>query len=131
MNVPGLESRQDFYYSAQLRANDMFGSNSYGSVQVRFADTETAQTIGLYLNNRLALGTDWWLYPRLLIDTRKMLDRDDDQLRVKPSLRLDYRFARRLRFEAEAGYEWTTRDTEGASLDIKGLFFRVGYRALF
>ncbi len=131
LNVPGLESRQDFYYSAQLRANDMFGSNSYGSVQVRFADTETAQTIGLYLNNRLALGTDWWLYPRLLIDTRKMLDRDDDQLRIKPSLRLDYRFARRLRFEAEAGYEWTTRDTEGASLDIKGLFFRVGYRALF
>jgi hypothetical protein len=60
-----------------------------------------------------------------------MIDRDDEQLRIKPSLRIDYRFAKRLRFEAEAGYEWTSRDTEGDDLDIKGLFFRLGYRALF
>ncbi|MDH3642643.1 MAG: hypothetical protein OES38_11140, partial [Gammaproteobacteria bacterium] len=131
LNVQGLESRQAFYYSAQLRANDLFGDNSYGSVQLRYSDSDTAQSVGVYLNNRITLGSNWWLYPRVLVDSRTMSNRDDDQLRIKPSLRVDYRLAKRFRLEAEAGYEWTTRDTMGDDFDIKGLFFRVGYRALF
>lgn len=131
LEVAALDAHRDFYYSLQIRANDMFGRGNYGAVQARVYDSDTARSVGMHLNNRLALGESWWLFPRLQLDQRTRLDTDQDQLRVRPSLRLDYRRNRNMRFELEAGYEWTDRELLGGSLVTEGIFLRAGYRASF
>ncbi|MEQ8857454.1 MAG: hypothetical protein RIC56_02295 [Pseudomonadales bacterium] len=131
LNVQALDPHQDFYYSAQIRADDLFGQGNYGSLQARYYDSDTSQSVGVFFNNRLAIGESWWLYPRLQVDQRSQLETDQDQLRVKPSLRLDYRYSRALRFELEAGYEWTDRDMAVGSMITQGIFIRAGYRAMF
>jgi hypothetical protein len=131
LNVAALDSHQDFFYSAQIRADNAFGQGNYGAIQMRYFSADTAEAVGLYFNNRFTIADSWWLYPRLLLDQRKSTDTDLKQVRIKPSLRLDYRYNRRFRMEVEAGYEWTSREMAAGDLDMQGLFLRAGYRALF
>jgi hypothetical protein len=131
LNVPALDSHQDFFYSMQVRADNAFGQGNYGAVQVRYFSADTAEAYGLFFNNRLTIADSWWLYPRLQIDRRESTETDLTQMRIRPSLRLDYRYNRRFRMEVEAGYEWTTREMAVGDLDMHGLYLRAGYRALF
>ena len=48
---------------------------------------------------------------------------------VRPTLRVDYRLGRRLRFELESGYERSSREMADRDLDMTGFFIRAGYRA--
>ncbi|MFK7913778.1 MAG: tol-pal system YbgF family protein [Pseudomonadales bacterium] len=130
-NVTGFEPRQDVYYSMQLRAQDMFGEGTYSGVLARFSDSDTASTTSLYWNNRLNLAEKFWWYPRLRVDYRTFKDSDQTQQRYMPSLRVDYRQSNRVRFEFEVGYDYSTRETIRDDLEISGLFFSAGYRALF
>ena len=131
LDVAALDAHRDAYYSVQVRANDLFGRGNYGAIQARVYDSDTSRAMGLYVNNRLAFGDAWWLFPRLQLDQRTQLDTNRDQLRIRPSLRLDYRRNRHVRFELEAGYEWTDRELLGGSLVTEGIFLRAGYRASF
>jgi len=131
LNVAALEAHQDFYVGTQLRADSLFGSGNYGALQLRYFESDHSRTAGLMLNSRFTLAQDWWLYPRLSVDQRKYLDNGQTQLRIRPIMRLDYRYGRRLRLEMEVGYEWTMRETAREDLDMQGLFIRAGYRALF
>ena len=131
MNVAGFDSRQDVYYSMQVRADDVLGEGSYASVSLRMADSETARTSSVYWNSRFDLGERWWLYPRLRFDYRELDASGQTQYTLVPSLRLDFRLNRWVRFEFEAGYERSTRDTATRDIDLSGVFFRGGYRAVF
>lgn len=129
-SVAGLEAHQDFSASAQIRSDDAFGRGNFGAVQVRYYRSRGSRTLSTYFNNRLGLWGDWWLYPRLSVDHRQYDDGDQSQLRIKPSLRFDYRYSRRFRLELEAGYEWTARDMPAGDVDMRGLFVVAGYRLL-
>ena len=131
MNVVGFEARRDTYYSMQVRAVDPFGQSTYSGLLVRYADSETAETTSIYWNSRLNLMASWWLYPRVRIDHRAYHQTDQTQVSIVPSIRVDYRRSNRLRFELEAGYQTTSRETVTADIDISGLFVRAGYRASF
>ncbi|MEJ2088227.1 MAG: hypothetical protein P8Y69_07100, partial [Gammaproteobacteria bacterium] len=75
--------------------------------------------------------TRWYVYPRFRTDHRSFERNGDEQWTFRPSFRVDYRLGRRIRFETEVGYEWSTRDMADRALDISGLFIRAGYRASF
>ncbi len=130
-NVAALDGHRDVYLTTQLRAENAFGQGNYGAVQLRYFDSDSARSTGLLLNNRLALRERWWLYPRLAVDQRRHLQTDQKELRIKPTLRLDYRHNRHLRLELEAGYEWNSREMPTRDVDTRGTFIRAGYRALF
>ena len=129
--VVGYAQRRDFYYSMQMRANNLFGSASYSGVMVRRIDNDTSSTTSLYWNNRLKVSQSWWIYPRIRIDQRSFDTSNQDQFTYIPSLRVDYKPSRRLGFEMEIGYQKTTRQTRFNDINIEGLFFRLGYRAIF
>ena len=65
------------------------------------------------------------------MDLRKFKDSGDKQWTLKPSVRMDYRFTKKLRFEAEIGYMWTSRGMLNQVLDMSGMFIRAGYSARF
>lgn len=127
--VAGLESHETLYSSFQIRSADVFGRGSYSGLMLRVADSDTSDTTSLYWDNRFTLGTRWFLYPRIRMDLRNFSRTGDEQTTVRPTLRLDYRMGRRLRFELETGYEWTTRKMATQDLDMTGFFVRAGYRA--
>lgn len=127
-NVAGLPAHRDYALSAQIRSDNAFGRGNFGALQMRYYRSDTTTSTGAYLHNRFGLWQDWWLYPRLAVDRRTLDTSGEVQLRVKPSLRLDYRHSRRFLLQLEAGYEWTTRETVLGDLDMRGLFIMAGYR---
>lgn len=128
-DVTGLEPHNTLYSSFQIRSADVFGAGSYSGLMLRVANSDTSDTTSMYWDNRFRLGSSWFFYPRLRVDLRKFSRTGDEQTTLRPTLRLDYRMSRRIRFELEGGYEWSTRDMADRELDITGLFFRAGYRA--
>jgi hypothetical protein len=131
VNIAGFESRQDVAYSAQIRALDLFGANTYSGFLVRRLDGEDTTTTSFYWNNRIGLGSSFWFYPRVRFDLREFATGGQNQTSIVPSIGMDYQFDRRFRFELEFGYEHTTREMLREDISITGLFVRAGYRALF
>lgn len=128
-DVPGLEPHKTLYSSFQIRTADIFGRGSYSGLMLRVADSDGSDVTSFYWDNRLAFGSRWFLYPRLRVDLRSFSGTGDEQTRVRPTLRVDYRMGRRIRFELEGGYEWLTREMATRDLDMTGFFIRAGYRA--
>ena len=129
--VLGFPAREDIYLSSQLRANNLFGEGSYGAVQLRHQDSDTSSSDSVYFNARFTMAEQWHMYARLLTSRRELKTTNRDQLQFRPSLRVDYNGFRRFRLEAEVGYDWQERETALDDLTTQGLFFRLGYRALF
>jgi len=130
-NVSGFPERVDYYYTARIRADEIFGPGSFTSLQLRYMDGEDSTAESIYFSNRFRLGTAWYLYPRIRADLRQFAASDQEQRTIAPSLRLDYHFGHASAFELETGYEWTTRMLESDDFDIDGYFLRAGYRLLF
>lgn len=129
VDVAGLEPHKTLYSSLQIRSADIFGRGSYSGLMLRVADSDSSDTTSLYWDNRFALSSRWFFYPRLRIDLRSFSRTGDEQTTLRPTLRLDYRLGRRLRFELESGYEWSSREMADRNLDMTGFFIRAGYRA--
>lgn len=130
-DVLGFDAQKTLYSSVQIRSSDIFGRGSYSGLMLRQADSETSDTTSLYWDNRFRFSDSWFLYPRFRVDHRSFVRTDDEQWTFRPSLRIDYRMSRSIRFELESGYEWSTRDFADRTVDITGLFLRAGYRAFF
>ena len=130
-NVQGFEGRTYYYYSAQVRANDLYGESSFSSLQLRYTDSGTTQSNSLYWNNRFSLSEGWRLYPRLRLDYRTFDASGQQEWHAAPSVRLDYRQRRGLTFEFEGGYDWSNRELINQDLSTTGYFVRAGYRYVF
>ena len=131
LGVFGLPSRSDHYFTTQLRANDLFGSNSYGAMQMRYQTSADSSTSSVYFNSRFRVRDKWSIMPRVMVAQRTLERTDQEQLQVRPTLRVDYVGSGPFRFEAEVGYDWSTRETFRNDLTVQGLYLRLGYRALF
>ena len=127
-DVGGLDSSQTIYSSVQIRSN---GATTSSSMTLRHTDSGTSKTSSMFLDSRYQLTDTWRIYPRLRVDFRSLERSGDEQWSVKPSLRVDHRYSRGLRFELEAGYEWSRREMATGDLDISGVYVRAGYRAFF
>jgi len=130
-DVIGIEPFETIYGSIQLRATDLVGTGSYSALTVRQADSDTSASTSLFWDTRFAVAERWWLFPRLRMDHRSFDETGDTQWTARPSLRVDFRFSRRVRFEFEGGYLWSERDTFVGNLEMTGTFLRAGYHASF
>ena len=129
--IAAYPDRTDHYFSFQLRADDWLVKNGYSAIQVRHQISDVANTTTVLLNNRFRLFDDWLIHPRILASQRDYKTSSQEQLQIRPSLRIDYTGFKRFRLEAEAGYDWNTRDTLNDELTMEGIFLRIGYRVLF
>jgi hypothetical protein len=136
-NVAEIPSQQDYYYTLRFRSDEIFGSQTYSAVYLRYADGSNSRLSSIYWNNRFTFFSAWQFYPRIRVDYRDFTDTGDSQWTVAPSMRLDYRPKRNVYFEFEAGYENMQRDMQTQSqiqaqqIDIVGYYVRLGYRTLF
>lgn len=127
-DLPATEGTGDeFSYAAQLTASSLFKSGDVSVFGLRYTDKRDFDIYSLSIDSRYPLSENWRLDPRLRVDYYSGPS-DGDFVRVRPSLRLNYRWKKNLTFEAEGGVEWSDKPLFPDENDHKSYFFSFGYR---
>lgn len=127
--IPGTGN--EYFYNLQFIGSNLIKNGDISVVGLRYADTSTSNISTLTLDTRYPIQTVWRINPRFRLDYRDNSNSDSTQWIAAPSLRIDYRWRRRYRFEAEGGGEWSTEDLPNDTQDSTSYFFSLGYRIDF
>jgi tetratricopeptide (TPR) repeat protein len=125
------DTGNEYFYNLQLIGSSLFTSGDINIFGMRYSDTSTAKIYTLSLDSRYPVNNDWRINPRIRLDYRENDNDDSTQTTVLPSIRTDYRWRKRYRFEFEAGKEWSERDLTDRTEDSSSYFFNLGYRVDF
>ncbi len=117
----------DYFLSAQLVGNNLLMKHDTGVFGIRYYSTEPSDTISFIVNTRFPITRLWRINPRLQYDIRNF-DDGRSQQKLRAIVRTDYRFLKKVRFDAEIGYDTTSEESNGQSLGNSNLFFLLGYR---
>jgi len=131
--VEGFEGTGSEYgYELQLIANELFTASDSQILSLRHFDGEYVQRTRVGINSRFLVGDGWRLQPRLWLEYRDNSRDDSEQWSLAPSLRVQYRWARRYHIELEAGRDWANRDFgEYGEEDTGGTYALMSYRIDF
>lgn len=127
--VPG--TGLEFFYSAQLIGSSLIKTGNIAIVGARYSDTSTADTVSLNLNIRYPVIREWRINPRVQADYRQSKLTNVDELRLRPSLTMDYYFKRRVRLEVAGGVDWSPDLFSDRTDDGFDFFLTLGYRVDF
>lgn len=121
----------EFYYSAQLIGSSLLMKGDANIFGLRYSDASNADTSTLSFDARYPVTRNWRLNPRLRADFKRNNMDAGEQVRVRPSLRTDYRPRNWLRLDLDAGMEWTEDRVPGDTTTTIGYNFMLGYRVNF
>jgi len=122
------ETGAETFYGMQLIGSDLFRSGDVSVAGLRYSDGDDRNLLSLDLNTRFPVRTVWRLNPRLVFDYEPGGDGDDRDLRVRPRLRVEYRWWKRHRFEVEGGGQWMREGTGSDVENVYGYTAEAGYR---
>lgn len=122
----------EYSYEAQFITSGLLQENDTHVFSVRYFDGERTQRTGIGINSRLQWGRNWRIQPRLWVEYRDNSNDGSDQWALRPSLRVQYNWARRHHFELEYGHDYTTRNIPlVGDEDVTGNYFYSSYRMDF
>lgn len=98
---------------------------------LRYADSGPSKIGAIFLDMRYPLTQQLRVNPRLLVSRREMEAGDATETLVRPGLRLLYRPGRHYQLDLDAGSEFGSRDSNGATNNSTGYYLYMGYRADF
>lgn len=120
----------EYTYLAQVIGQGILLAADTTILGVRYSNGRTTNLVSLTADNRYPLGK-WRINPRLRLDYRDNVTTDSTQWTVLPTLRIHWLPGRHLRFETEAGGEWSTHRLTGDTQNTSGYFVTAGYRLDF
>ena len=129
--VAATQESEYSYYSADMVASSLFTEGDVGIVGLRYAVSETTDVYSINMDMRFPLGRAWRINPRVRIDYREINSDQSTQWIYTPGIRVQYRPARRLRLELEAGKQFSQRDMELTNLDRESYFINLGYQFFY
>lgn len=119
------------YFNSRFTRTGWFGTSDINSLGFRTSASNSFQTYGGFVSSRLPLSERWRFYGSLHLDQREWKESGQQQLRMMPGFRIDYR-RESMTFEAELDAEWIDTQAGGDSLtgdeQSTGWFFNLGYR---
>lgn len=121
----------DYFYSLQFIGNSLIKEGDIAIIGLRYSDTSTSRTYSANINTRYPITRNLRINPRFLIDYRTTKENDNEQLKLRPLVRLEYRWKRYYNFEIEGGLEFSNDKTSTTTDDRRGYFLTVGYRIDF
>ena len=124
--MPGTGN--EYYYSAQLMATDVFRTGDMYVAGLRFADRVDSNLYVLDLNTRFPLTPDLRISPRLRLGYTMGDTTDLREISVLPSVLLNYYWTKDFSLELELGTKWTQRELAGATERETELFVTAGFR---
>lgn len=125
----------ELFYSAQLTGTSLIKEGDVSIIGLRFSDTKASKTATMDMNVRYPIDRQWRLNPRLRTDYRLANDANGRRIRIRPSMRVNYRWKRPVNIEFETGGEWASEKIiDDAAVGIGDTentaewFARLGYR---
>jgi tetratricopeptide (TPR) repeat protein len=130
--VPANPQFDYSYYSLDLVASSIFSERDVSIISMRYSQSGTSDIYTLNLDSRFSVGRAWRINPRLRVDYRDITTDGSTQWSYTPGLRLEYRPGRTLKFELQAGKEFSTRQLTGApDLNRESYYVSAGYQWFF
>lgn len=122
---------REYFYNAQLIGSSLFKPGDISILSLRYADASSAETLSAGLNSRYPITQAWRINPRGRVDYRQNSNDDSTQWTLTSSLRSEYRWRKRTRFELEVGGEWSTQEFSEDNDERSAYFVDLGYRVDF
>lgn len=120
----------EYALNLQLIGNGVLNGDDFSSLGLRYSSGSTAESKGIYASSRLPLNDQWRIYPRITIDQLQWETLDQNELRLAPSVQLDYRL-KHVQFEIELGVQWIDRETIADNEKENNLYGSIGYHFEF
>ncbi len=120
-----------YYYSLQLIGSSLIKQGDIAIVGLRYSDTDSSASWALNLNTRYPLLRELRLNPKILVDYRDNKNGSGNRWRIRPALRVEYRWKKRLHLEFEGGAEWADETNAGQTFRSRDFFLTLGYRVDF
>ncbi len=124
-------SGYDFFISTQLIGSGLFKQGDIGILGLRYSDVNTSDTVSLNLNTRYPFTRAFRINPKATLSYRQNKRDIGERFTIKPSLRIENRWKKRVRFEAEVGGEWAKDRRVGSAEITRSYFVNAGYRMTF
>lgn len=126
--VESLPATGDQYFgSIMLAGADLFGANDFTTLGLRWSETSTVNSSGVFVMGRIDLFEYWQIYARLAFDQRSWATAERDEQRVTPRIRIQYRRGD-MQLEAELGARWSNIEYPDETESTLGLYGSLGYR---
>ena len=116
----------DYFYSLQLLLNNALMKNDLFITGVKFGNAENYYSYTFTLSSQLPAKENLRVNPEIRFDYRDVKGSLDRRLTVRPSVLVDCRLKKWLRFETKAGSEWEREKTVGDSSKSTDLFITAG-----
>jgi hypothetical protein len=117
---------KEFFYSAQLLVRELFKKGDISIVGLRYSDSSTANSTTFTVNSRYPVNAKIRANPRFIY-IRQNRNTGTVTSTIRPSLRMDYRWDRKLNIELDAGMEWVDDSLTPAN-DRFSYFIYLGFR---
>ncbi|WP_299203965.1 SPOR domain-containing protein [uncultured Amphritea sp.] len=120
----------DYEYSLFVQAigNNLIKQGDLGIVGIRLTDATTSQRLGLTFNSRYPVNEKLRINPRFQTEYRENTDDNTSQWYARPSVRFEYRWTRKTRFEFETGGEISNRELTTDTSETNSYYINLGYR---
>ena len=118
------------YYTARATSERLFFGDDRTIFQLRYSDTDRAQTLSFMMNWRLNLTDELRLNPKLRFDSRSY-ENGDNRMYTRSSINLDYKLRKAITLEFDLGYDWQEEEIEFITFETTGLYITAGYRWQF
>lgn len=118
-----------FSYSVTMIGSNVFKQGDISILGLRYADSVSTAVSSLNLNVRYPLTNAWRAGPAVVVNYRDNSGASD-QVTVRPSLRIDYRWLSNITLDAELALLHIEDLGDTAASDTN-MFFELGYRVDF
>lgn len=125
------ETGNDYLYNLQFIGSNLIKEGDITILGLRYSDTSSSKTTSFTVNSRYPVIREWRINPRLRLDYRDNVRDSSSQWTFAPSIRSEYRWKRKYRFELEAGGERSNIQLTDTTDKTTSYFFSMGYRADF
>lgn len=121
----------EYFYNLQLIGNSLIKKGDIAILGLRYSDTSSSNTTSVLVNTRYPINSAWRINPKVRVDYRENHSDGSQQWTAAPSLRTEYIWKRRYRFEAEVGGEISDRKLSSTTDRTRAYFVNLGYRIDF
>ena len=108
------ETGNEFFYGVQLIGLNLYSSTDTSIGEVRYEDTNNYNKYKLSASTRWRNKNKWSYRPKLSYEIRENTD-GSEATKIVPSMRIDYRYTRKVKFEFDFQYEDITKKSTIAS----------------
>lgn len=127
--VPAIPSTGlEYFLSGQIVGTNMIKDGDIYVVGLRYADTFSSNLLLLDAYSRFPVDDSLRVRPRLRLGYRFSSERELEEYLISPSVRANYHLGRNWSFEVDVGAKWISRQQFGLSEREWEYFVTLGYR---